>query len=240
MITLARVVRLGALVLVVAGFVIAEDLPKLPKTIPGTVYIPNLLQRPTKVVKPVFPAAELQKWAQQTVIFDVVVGAGGEVEMVGCDDVCHDVHADFIDAGVTAVRQWHWDPVMQKGHVVRVRTRVAVDFLLDETSPAVSVCTALSDPKWYNGRVMNLSGTVARERGLNEIGSKDCVGTMVIGMDGDATPSIKDAKYAQLEQGLAFGPTEATLRGLVRADNTPGHLDGQRLVLQRVLKVAAK
>jgi hypothetical protein len=240
MITLARVVQLGALLLVVAGFVIAEDVPKLPKAIPGTVYIPNLLQRPTKVVKPVFPAAELQKWAQQTIIFDVVVGASGEVEMIGCDEVCHDVHPDFIDAGAVAVRQWHWDPVMQRGHVVRVRTRVAVDFLLDETSPPVSVCTALSDPKWFNGRVMNVSGTITRERGLNLIGSKDCAGAMVIGMDGDATPSIKDAKYAQLEQGLAFGPTEATLRGLVRAENTPGLLGGQRLVLQRVLKVAPK
>ncbi len=219
---------------------IAQELPKLPKNIPGVVNIPHLLQSPAKVVKPVYPPEALQRWVETTVVLDVVLDEAGNVQTLGCDRYCSDQRPDLIHAAAEAVRQWHWNPVLVKGRAARVRTRVPVDFALDATSPPISVCNILHDPQWFYGRVVNVFGTVERVAGVNVLAANDCAGNIVIAMSGDATPVEKDAKYAQLEQALASGPAQASLRGLIHDDSGPGRLTGERIVLQRVLQCATK
>jgi|NGEPerStandDraft_6_1074524.scaffolds.fasta_scaffold16561_2 TonB family protein len=213
----------------------SQELPKFPKTMPGVVNIPHLPQQPTKTVKPVYPPEALQRWIQATIVLDAVLDTQGAVETLGCDTICSDARPDLLRSAAEAVRQWQWSPVLVKGKPVRVRTRVAVEFALDANSPSISVCNVFRDPQWFMGKVVNLSGTVARVAGVNVLTSKDCDGSMVI-TDGDASPPDRDAKYAALQQALAMGSARASLRGLIRKDSGPGQLAGQRLVLQRVLQ----
>ncbi len=219
---------------------LGQDLPKFPKVMPGVVNIPHLAQQPTKVVKPVYPPEELQRWIQTTVVLDAILDTSGNVESLGCDATCSDARPDFIQSAATAVRQWRWNPVMMKGKVVRVRTRVSVDFLLDDASPPISVCNVFHDPQHFNGLVVNVFGTVERVAGVNVLASNDCEGNLVIAMNGDATPPDKDAKYALFEQALASGPAPAALRGLIHDDSGPGRLAGERIALQRVLQCSPR
>lgn len=218
----------------------AQELPKLPKVMPGVVNIPHLLQQPTKVVKPIYPPEALQRWIEATVVLDVLLDESGKVQTLGCDMYCSDQRPDLIQAAATAVRQWQWNPVIEKGKPARVRTRVPVEFVLDATSPPISVCNILHDPQWFYGRVVNVEGIVDRVAGVNVLTAKECAGNIVIAMNGDATPVDKDAKYAALEQALASGPAPATLRGLIHDDSGPGRLTGERIVLQRVLQCTPK
>ena len=233
-----RLLSLGLLLL--ASAVPAQELSKLPKDLPGVANVPHLLQRPTKVVKPVYPPEALQRWIQASIIFDVVLDVGGDVEMIGCDVTCSDARPDMIKAAAAAVRQWHWDPVLVKGKPSRVRTRVPVDFLLDENTPPISVCNVIRDRKWFVGKVVNIYAIAQHLAGLNELTSKDCEGTLTVAVYGDATPVVEDAKYAAFQQALASAPTAVALRGLVQDDNGVGHLGGQRFVLQRVLQCPLK
>jgi hypothetical protein len=235
---MSRVSALWIGVLLLGGNGLAQELAPLPKTIPGVVNIPHLNQSPTKMVKPVYPPEALQRWVQATIVLDAVLDSNGDVETLGCDVICKDVREDMVQAAATAVRQWKWNPVLLKGNPVRVRTRVSVEFVLDETSPAISVCNLFHDPAWYAGRVVNVSGIAQKQGGLPLLVSKDCAGSLVIAMNGDATPPIEDAKYAALEQSLLSGVAAVSLRGLIHDDRGVGQLAGQRLVLQRVLRCA--
>lgn len=219
---------------------IAQDFPKLPKSMPGVVNIPHLLQQPTKKAKPVYPPEALQKWVEATVVLDVVFDESGNVQAMGCEQYCKDQRPDLVQSALDAVRQWHWDPVTVKGKAVKVRTRVPVEFALDASTPPISVCNILKDPQWFYGRVVNVEGVVDRVAGVNVLTAKECSGKIVIAMNGDATPVEKDAKYAALEQALAAGPAPASLRGLIHDDSGPGRLAGERIVLQRVLQIAPK
>lgn len=227
-------------VLLLSGHAFAQQPPKLPKDIPGVINIPHLAQSPTSTVKPVYPPEALQRWVEDTIVLDVVLDTNGNVETVGCDAKCGDSRPDLVQAAADAVRQWHWNPVMLKGKPVRVRTRATVVFVLDETSPAVSVCNLFRDPRLFDGRVVNVFGIAEREGGLHVLTSKDCAGSMTIAMDGDATPPVQDAKYAALQQALIVGSASVSLRGLIHDERGVGQLAGQRLVLQRVLKISPK
>lgn len=226
-----------ALLLFSAALCGSQELAPLPKNMPGVTVIPHLAQAPTQTVKPVYPPEAQEHWLQATVVLDVVFDTSGNVEALGCDAICHDVRPDFVQAAAVAVKQWKWQPVQIKGKAVRVRTRASVDFALDATSPAISVCTVFHDPKFFDGKVVNVTGSVTHIAGVNSISSKECEGTMVIA-DGDATPPERDAKYAALQQALAVGSAKVSLRGLVHPGSGPGQLAGQRLVLQRVLQVS--
>lgn len=218
----------------------AQQLPNLPKNLPGVVSLPHLMQAPTKTVKPIYPPDALQHWIQATIVLDVVLDTNGDVENLGCDAMCNDARADMIQAAAAAVRQWHWNPVMLKGQPIRVRTRVPVNFVLDASSPPISVCNVLSDPQRFKGQVVNMIGTVEHVAGVNVMRSEACPGSIVIAEHGDATPPDVDAKYAVFQQALAAGPATAAIRGLVRDGGGEGQLVGLRLVLQRVLQVSSK
>jgi TonB family protein len=214
-----------------------QELTQFPKNMPGVVTIPHLPQTPTQTVKPVYPAEAQQHWQQGTVVLDVVFDTNGNVEALGCDAICKSVRPDLVQSAAAAVKQWKWQPVQVKGKTVRVRTRVSVDFALDASTPPISVCTVFHDPKYFDGKVVNVSGTLTHVAGVNNLTSKDCEGTMVIA-DGDSTPPDRDAKYAAMLQAISVGSAKVTLRGLIHPGSGPGQLAGQRLVLQRVLRVA--
>jgi hypothetical protein len=221
--------------LALGSLALAQELPKFPKVMPGVVNIPHLPQQPSKTVKPVYPPEALQRWIQTTIVLDAVLDMNGKVETVGCDAICSDARPDLIHAAAEAVRQWEWKLITVKGKPARVRTRVAVDFVLDEHTPSISVCNVFRDPQSFMGKVVNVSGTVERVAGVITLSAKECEGSMVIA-DGDSTPPDRDAKYAALHQALSSGSAQASLRGLVHSGSGPGQLTGQRLVLQRVLQ----
>jgi TonB family protein len=232
---------LGLIVaLVLAGAATGQEIPKLPKKMPGVVDIPHLNQQPVKMVKPVYPPEALQKWIQATIMLQVVLDTNGNVEQIGCDQYCIDARPDMIKAAADAVRQWKWNPVLVKGQPTRVRTRATVEFTLDDHSPAISVCNILRDPKTYDGHVVNVFGDVQHVQGINVLYSPDCDGTVEVAMNGDATPPVIDSKYAQLEQAVNAGGAKASLRGLIRDYGGIGQLAGKRIVLQRVLQAGPK
>ncbi|ABF40220.1 TonB-like protein [Candidatus Koribacter versatilis Ellin345] len=213
------------------------QLPDLPKNVPGAVTMQRLNEAPTKTVKPVYPDVALQKWIQGTVTLDVVISADGKAEQIGCDSYCQIFPREMGEAAADAVKQWTWNPVLVKGKAARVKTRVAVQFALDEHSPPVAVCNIVRDPKTYVGKVMNVVGMVKREHGIKVLVSSECNGALEVDDDNALTPPQKDAKYAAMEQVVAAGSGEVTVRGLVRDENRPGAYPGYRVILERVLKV---
>ncbi len=233
----AFILVMGFMVGLSGGPLSGQELTQFPKNMPGVVTIPHLPQPPTQTVKPVYPPEAQQHWLQGTVVLDVVFDTNGNVEALGCDASCKDLRPDMVQAAAAAVKQWKWQPVLVIGKAVRVRTRVPVEFALDASSPPLSVCAVFHDPKYFMGKVVNVSGTLTHVAGINILSSKNCEGSMVIA-DGDATPPERDAKYAAMQQALAAGSAKATLRGLVHPGSGPGQLSGQRLVLQRVLQVS--
>jgi Gram-negative bacterial TonB protein C-terminal len=172
-----------------------------------------------------------------TVVFDVVIGKGGEVENLGCDEYSCMSPAVLTRAAADAIRQWRWDALLLNGKPVRVRTKVAVKFVLDETSPPVSVCNVIRDPEWFNQRTINLSGTVNRVGGLKLLGSPDCRGSVVLADDSEASPPHKDDKYAAFQQAIDSPPVAVAVRGLFQHDKSPGELACRRLILERILLI---
>lgn len=208
----------------------------MPTVIPGVVSIPNLEKRPTKMVKPVYPPEARQRWMQGTIVLAVVIGKSGEVETIGCDDECCCTSpAILIKSAANAVRQWRWDVLKLNGRPVRVRTTVAVNFVLDETTRPISVCNAIRDPEWFNGRTVNLFGTMKRVGDLKLLGSAECTGAVVVADDADLSRTIKDNNYLALQQGVGSKPASVAVRGMFQLDKSPGELQTQRLILERVL-----
>lgn len=221
------------------GLTSAQQLPKLPAKMPGVVNMPRLWQQPVKTAKPVYPQGALDMWAEGTITLDVLIDTSGKVEQVGCDDYCRAFRPDMVEAAANAVRQFEWNPIVEKGKPVRVLTRVSIPFQLDENSPPISVCNVLHNPKAYNDRVLNVFGT-AKHADILVLTSANCEGRVVISEHGDVTPTIEDAKFAQFQQAVSVGPVTACLRGLMREDRNPGDFSGERLVLERVLKCPTK
>lgn len=223
---------------VLSSLSIAQDVPKLPKSIPEVIDASN--QQPTKIIKPQYPQSAREAWIQGTVSLDVVVGKTGSVELIDPDDYCCTVPPDFVQSAITAVRQWKWNPLLRHGKPVRFRTRVAVNFVLDETSPPIDFCTVLRNPAAFDGRVVNISGTVQQAGSLKILRSSQCDGSAVVADDPDSGHPHKDTKYATFERTIAPTPLSVSLRGEFQQDRSPGELGGLRLVLERVLKVGAE
>lgn len=213
------------------------QLTSLPKKIPGVVDMQQLGERPESTVKPQYPDSVRQRWVQGTISLDAVIGTNGKVEELGCDDYCHQFPPELVQAAADAVKQWQWRPVTVKGKPVRVRTRIPITFTLDDSTPPISVCNILKDPKWFIGRNLNVFGTVKQDRDIKVLTSANCEGEIELEDDSALTPPVKDAKYAAMQQSLSIGPTTISVRGLVRDENRPGALPGQRVILERVLKV---
>src|SRR5437588_161790 len=143
---------------VLSSLIVAQGVPKLPKSIPEVINASNLYEQPTKIIKPLYPQSAREAWIQGTVSLDIVVGKTGSVELIGPDDYCCALPPDLVQSAITAVRQWKWDPLLRHGKPVRFRTSVAVNFVLDETSPPIDVCTVLRNPAAFDSRVVNVSG----------------------------------------------------------------------------------
>lgn len=225
---------------ILSSLSVAQGMPKVPKRIPGVIDASNLHKQPTKIVKPLYPKGALESWIQGTVSLDVVVGKTGLVELIGPDDYCCMLPSVLVQSAITAVRQWKWDPLLRSGKPVRFRTRVAVNFVLDETSPPIDVCTVIRNATAFDSRVVNVSGTVEKTEGLKILHSSRCAGSVVVADDPDSGHPQKDTKYAAFEKAVAATPVSVSLRGQLQQDRSPGELCGIRLVLERVLKVGTE
>ena len=219
---------------------VAQGVPKLPKSMPEVIDASNLHMQPTKIVKPLYPQSARESWIQGTVLLDVVVGKTGSVELIGPDDYCCMLPPALFQSATTAVRQWKWDPLVRHGKPVRFRTTVAVNFVLDETSPPIDVCTVIRNAAAFDSRVVNVSGTVEKAGGLKILRSSHCDGSVVVADDPDSDHPLKDTKYAAFEKAVAATPFSVSLRGQFQQDRGPGELGGLRLVLERVLKVGTE
>jgi TonB-like protein len=197
----------------------------------------NANVQPAKIVKPVYPPAARQAWIQGMVSLDVVVAKTGAVEMLGCDDYCRMLPQILIESAAAAVQQWKWDPLLHVGKRVRFRTKVAVSFVLDETSVPMNVCAVIRDSAYFDNRIVNISGTVERIDGLKLLRSPYCEGSIVVADEPDSSRPRKDDKYIDFEKAVSSIPIAVSLRGQFQEDRSPGELGGKRLILERVLNV---
>lgn len=126
---------------------------------------------------------------------------------------------------------------MRGGKPVRFRTRVAVNFVLDETSPPIDISTVIRDSAAFDNRVVNVSGTVQKVDGVKLLRSSRCDGSVVVADDPDSDSPKKDTKYAAFEKAVTSTPIAVSLRGQFQQDRGPGELGGKRLVLECVLNV---
>lgn len=214
-----------------------SPVPKLPKTLPGVVNMPHILQAPIASPKPVYPDGAREHWTEGTVTLEVVIGENGAPEQIGCDDYCAASRPDMIQAAADAVKQWRWNPILLKGKAARVRAKVPIDFKLDASSPPISVCNLIRSPQEYTGKTLNVFGIVEKEHDLRIMSSKDCEGNIVFTDNSAMFPPQQDAKFSAMVGAVSQGPTRITARGLFVQDRAPGHLTGFRLILDRVLKV---
>jgi TonB family protein len=214
----------------------AQGVSKLPQSIAGVVDVPKPGKQPTKIVEPLYPPAARDAWIQGVVSLDVVVGKTGSVEMLGCDDHCCMLSPILIQSAVEAVRKWKWNPLLRGGKPVRFRTKVAVNFVLDETSPPIDVCTVIRDPAFFDSRIVNVSGLVRRVGGLKLLRSSHCEGSVVVADEPESAQPLKDSKYIDFEKAVT-SPVAVALRGQFQQDRSPGELGGKRLILERVLNV---
>jgi len=218
----------------IGNFAAAQGVAKLPESIAGVVSKPR--KQPTTIVEPLYPQAARAAWIQGVVSLDVVVGKTGSVEMVGCDDHCRMLSSILIQSAVEAVRKWKWDPLFRGGKPVPFRTKVAVRFFLDETSPPIDICTVISNSALFDSRIVNVSGMVQRVGGLKLLRSSHCEGSVVIADEPESVQPLKDSKYIDFEKAVT-SPVPVALRGQFQQDRSPGDLGGKRLILERVLNV---
>ena len=120
---------------------------------------------------------------------------------------------------------------------VRFRTKVAVSFVLDETSAPMDVCTVIRDSASFDTRIVNISGTVERVGSLKLLRSSYCEGSIVVADEPDSSQPRKNEKYIDFEKAVSSTSIAVSLRGQFQEDRSPGELGGKRLVLERVLNV---
>jgi Gram-negative bacterial TonB protein C-terminal len=200
------------------------------------VRIANTEKQPTKIVRPVYPREASEHWIQGRVVLDVVIGKNGTVKMLGRDEYDCLSPTILVQAAADAVRQWRWEPLLVNGKPVRVRTKISVNFVLDETSLPISVCNVIRDPSSFDARTVNLSGTVRISGGLKLLSSAECSSSVVIADQADGGAPVKDDRYVAFEEAVSSSPVPACVRGVFQVDNSPGELRVQRLILGRVLK----
>ena len=234
---MARTIALAVVAFFSCAAFAQSPLPKLPKTLPGVASMPHLLQAPLVSPKPKYPEGAREHWIEGTVTLDVVFDENGVPEQIGCDDYCSASRPDMIQAAADAVHQWRWSPILVKGKATRVRTRVPIDFKLDASSPPINVCNLIKSPQEYIGKTLNVVGMVEKEHDLRIMTSRDCEGTIVFTDNSAMFPPQQDAKFSAMVGAVSQGPTRIVARGLFEQDRAPGHLNGFRLILDRVLKV---
>jgi TonB family protein len=106
-----------------------QPLPGAPK--PTPVRVGGNIKAPMKVldVRPVYPASMRAAGRGGVVPLDAVIGTDGSVVFVRV--LSAQVHPDFANAAVEAVRQWKFSPTLLNGKPVEVAISVTVDFSLE-------------------------------------------------------------------------------------------------------------
>jgi len=104
-------------------------IPAKPQSQPSAAYVPaEVMQgRIIHKIEPVYPEAARSAKMQGVVALDVVIGRDGSVV---------DVHPlsgpdELASAAVDAVKWWRFQPYLQNGQAVPVKTTLAVDFRAD-------------------------------------------------------------------------------------------------------------
>lgn len=88
-----------------------------------------------KKVDPVYPPLARQARIQGSVILQVKINKSGDVENVQL----FSGHPMLAPAAIDAVKQWKYKPYLLNGEPVEVETRVTVNFVLPDKSPANGV-----------------------------------------------------------------------------------------------------
>ncbi len=84
------------------------------------------MARVVQRVEPEYPNAARQQHIQGTVVLDVVVGANGAVDTISLVRG----NAQLMPAAADAVRQWHFQPLVENGRPKKFESRVPIDFAL--------------------------------------------------------------------------------------------------------------
>ena len=87
------------------------------------------VKKPTKVVTPAYPESAKLAGIQGSVVLDILIGKGGEVENAKAISGPKELWS----AAADAVKQWRWEPVLLNEKPIRLRTKVTVNFVLDES-----------------------------------------------------------------------------------------------------------
>ena len=98
---------------------------------PAPVRVGGNIRAPKKLVdvKPVYPVSMREAGRSGQVSLDVVIGQDGAV--MSARVVGSDVHPDFGEAAIQAVRQWKFSPTLLNGKAIDVLMSVLVTFALE-------------------------------------------------------------------------------------------------------------
>ena len=99
---------------------------------PVRVRVGGNIKPPTKLldVKPVYPPAMQQAGLEGVVPLEAVIDRTGGVTSARV--LSSQVHPDFADAALAAVRQWRFSPTLLNGTPVEVRVSVEISFALED------------------------------------------------------------------------------------------------------------
>jgi TonB family protein len=98
----------------------ADATPESPVVLPEKTALDHVAER----VEPHYPAIPNAEPVQGTVIVDVVVGSGGQVEVVG--PVSGDPR--LLMSAAKAVRKWRFTPLVRNGQSVRFESHITLQF----------------------------------------------------------------------------------------------------------------
>jgi len=98
---------------------------------PAPVRIGGNIRAPRKILdeKPIYPARMVEAGLEGKVSVEAVIGTDGRV--VRARAATGQVHPDFAQAAVDAVRQWRYQPTLLNGAPIEVVMMVTVDFSLE-------------------------------------------------------------------------------------------------------------
>jgi len=206
--------------------------------LPMSNQLPITTEQPIRMVTPVYPRQAIEVWQEERLSFGIRIGKDGHVKQLELsDDSC--IPGYFIKAAREAVIQWVYKPVLLNGKPVEARTTVRVNFVLNEETPPLDVCQVLRTPDTYDGKTLNLKGSLDRDGELRVLKSSACAGEVVIAQSKYWTPD-PDAPFRTYKRFAALSGGEVVLRGTFEHHKGPAELNFNRLFLEQVLKPAAR
>ncbi|MGZ4814454.1 MAG: energy transducer TonB [Terriglobales bacterium] len=187
---------------------------------------------PIKVVKPIYPKEAIELWQEQQVVLFLTIGKDGHVESAASPQCC--IPKYFLDAARSAVMQWVYKPLLLNGRPMQVTTTATVRFTLDEDTRPLHICTLLRRSDAYDGKLLNVKGSIAKKGSLQILKSPACAGEIVVAESKDWEPTT--ASMAEAFKKLKLAPEgEISLRGRFEHHKGPGALTFDRLFLEQIL-----